>query len=70
MMWADYLERLRQNWKRDLVALPIVVLLCMLGTGILFPDITLVGRFWVSIILGMVSWPIGHWVVDYTIRRR
>jgi predicted PurR-regulated permease PerM len=65
----DYLEWLRQNWRRDLAALPIVTLLVMLATSVLFPGISLVDRFLASMILGVAAWPIGHWVVDHTLRR-
>jgi hypothetical protein len=60
-IWQDYLQWLRDNWKRDLAALPIVTLL--------FPGITLVDRFLISIILAIAAWPIGHWIVDHTLRR-
>jgi len=69
-IWQDYLQWIRDNWKRDLAALPIVTLLVMLAIGMLFPGIGLVDRFLVSIVLAIAAWPIGHWVVDHTLRRR
>lgn len=66
----DYAAWLRQNWKRDLAALPIVTLLVMLAIGALFPGISSLDRFLVSMLLGVAAWPVGHWVVDHTLRRR
>lgn len=64
------LQILRENWRRDLAALPISTLILLIAAHALFGDLPLPELAAFTCLAGVIVWPISWWIVDRTLRRK